>query len=755
LLEVAWQADYPELFHMGARRMHNEQILQQIHGHFTKCAALVAVLFLVATACSAQGAPSGQQPQDALSQALKKHPGLAEEFARLLEKYQQTVQYPPPRTESRLLPLLPQSTVAFAAISNYGEVARQALKIFRQELQENSALRDWWTHGDLAVSGPKVEDGLEKFAQFHDYLGEEIAVSSTVESKNAKPLLIAELRKPGLKQFLQQMIEQFANKSKPGIRVLDPQELAIAKENPAGQELLVLVRPDFVVATSDLGTLRSFNARLDRGTRDFISTDFGQRVAQEYQGGVTILAAADVQKILNQAAPDTKQNSTFQQSGFADMKYLVWAHKRAGGGDVSEMELSFNGPRHAAASWLAPPRPLTSLDFVSPKAILAGTLVLKNPAQIFDEARELTGPSNANAFAAADQFSQALKLNVKDDLLGLLGGEITVELDNVTPPQPAWKAFLAVKDASHVQQSLTMLAAATNFVVANNDEGGVTYYSFRVPSGNTATEITYAFADGYMILAPSHDAVSEAIQAHRSGESLGKSNKFLASLPPGHSREASALLYQNSFAMTALRLQKLAPELAAPLAQYLNEGAAGVACLYGEESAIREASSGSGLDAGAILIVAAIAIPNLLRSKIAANEASAVGSLRTVNTAQVTYQAAYPKRGFAPELATFGSDPRGPNFYSADHAGLVDPTLANPACTASAWCTKSGYRFRMTATCKLHLCSDYLVFATPENTGTGTRSFCTTSDGIIRFNVGSPLTSMLTASECKAWQPIQ
>ena len=55
-----------------------------------------------------------------------------------------------------------------------------------------------------------------------------------------------------------------------------------------------------------------------------------------------------------------------------------------------------------------------------------------------------------------------------------------------------------------------------------------------------------------------------------------------------------------------------------------------------------------------ILIIAAIAIPNLLRSRIAANEASAVGSLRTINTAEVTYASTYPAVGFAPDLNTLG-----------------------------------------------------------------------------------------------------
>ena len=48
-----------------------------------------------------------------------------------------------------------------------------------------------------------------------------------------------------------------------------------------------------------------------------------------------------------------------------------------------------------------------------------------------------------------------------------------------------------------------------------------------------------------------------------------------------------------------------------------------------------------------ILIIAAIAIPNLLRSKMAANESSAVGSTRTINTAEVSYVTAYPNQGFS------------------------------------------------------------------------------------------------------------
>src|SRR5512135_1811807 len=80
-----------------------------------------------------------------------------------------------------------------------------------------------------------------------------------------------------------------------------------------------------------------------------------------------------------------------------------------------------------------------------------------------------------------------------------------------------------------------------------------------------------------------------------------------------------------------------------------------------------------------VLIVAAIAIPNLLRSRMAANEASAVGSIRTVNTAQFSYAATYTDNGFARDLATLGGT--GQNA-TADHALLLDSTLACPGGSA-------------------------------------------------------------------------
>jgi len=168
-----------------------------------------------------------------------------------------------------------------------------------------------------------------------------------------------------------------------------------------------------------------------------------------------------------------------------------------------------------------------------------------------------------------------------------------------------------------------------------------------------------------------------------------------------------------------------------------------------------EASANGALDFGAVLVGAAIAIPNLLRSRIAANEASAVGALRTVETAQIAYRGVYPQRGFAHDLASLGTDPIRSNAPSADHAGFIDETLGGASCTAGAWCVKSGFRFSLAAVCKQKACTEFVVVGTPVASNAGGRSFCSTSDGVIRSNTGPPLTAPVNVSECRAWSPIQ
>jgi type IV pilus assembly protein PilA len=137
-----------------------------------------------------------------------------------------------------------------------------------------------------------------------------------------------------------------------------------------------------------------------------------------------------------------------------------------------------------------------------------------------------------------------------------------------------------------------------------------------------------------------------------------------------------------------------------------------------------------------ILIIAAIAIPNLLRSRMAANEASAVGSVRTIVTADVTYNSTYSS-GFAPTLADLSGAAGA--AATCNGAELLDPTFN------AGVPLKSGYNFTYVAGTATPVTANgcggasddetFDVVATPVSIGqTGQRSFCDDQSGAILYN---------------------
>jgi type IV pilus assembly protein PilA len=131
-----------------------------------------------------------------------------------------------------------------------------------------------------------------------------------------------------------------------------------------------------------------------------------------------------------------------------------------------------------------------------------------------------------------------------------------------------------------------------------------------------------------------------------------------------------------------------------------------------------------------ILILAAIAIPNFLRARIAANEASAVENCRTISTANVIYFTTYGV-GFAPALSNFATPTSG--NVSALKAGLLDDILVSG--------TKSGYVFTYVPLLpdSSGYFNDYTLNSDPLTIGvTGQRHFFTNEPGVIRVNLSSP-----------------
>jgi type IV pilus assembly protein PilA len=133
-----------------------------------------------------------------------------------------------------------------------------------------------------------------------------------------------------------------------------------------------------------------------------------------------------------------------------------------------------------------------------------------------------------------------------------------------------------------------------------------------------------------------------------------------------------------------------------------------------------------------IAIVAAIAIPNLLSSRRAANEASAISSLRTIHSAEATYQ------------ATQGNSTVYGDLAGLTGAGLIDSALAGATAAATA---KSGYVFALTRSTGNDL---YCATATPAGTTSGTRIFGVGSDGVIYVSAPDGTTPPTCAAGVRA-----
>lgn len=149
-----------------------------------------------------------------------------------------------------------------------------------------------------------------------------------------------------------------------------------------------------------------------------------------------------------------------------------------------------------------------------------------------------------------------------------------------------------------------------------------------------------------------------------------------------------------------------------------------------------------------IMLLAGFGGPLLLRSRIAANEGSAIAQLQSVVKAQESYRSLYPARGFASSLSELGGTQ--PCRPGKDPGCRLDKLLAAG--------NKSGYVYAILAPGHPSgPLGDYVVTAAPQNFGaSGVRTFCATPDGVIRYDANRQrATSPPAAEECSRMLPLE
>ena len=154
-----------------------------------------------------------------------------------------------------------------------------------------------------------------------------------------------------------------------------------------------------------------------------------------------------------------------------------------------------------------------------------------------------------------------------------------------------------------------------------------------------------------------------------------------------------------------------------------------------------------------ILIIAAIAIPNLMRAKMAANDSSAAASERSIVTGEIGYFSAYPTIGYTSLLALGGAI-GAQCVPGTGNACMIDSNLANNGTPANSG--KSGYKFVSTPSTGVGSAvpNQFLATGTPISAQTGTKSYCAFDDGVVRTAAAGTITTVASYNACQALLPM-
>ncbi|HET8667263.1 MAG TPA: FecR domain-containing protein, partial [Terriglobales bacterium] len=160
----------------------------------------------VATSASMNAVPV--RDEIAWSRNLDKHLALLAQFAKLQHKFEQ-IQTPGLRYSSSILARVPANTMVFASMPNLGQALSEANRIFQDQLQQSPVLREWWNRGKHQNDGITFEQLVEKVHVLSQYLGDEVALVAVAgQGGEADAVVIAEVRRQGLQEFLQSEFSQ-------------------------------------------------------------------------------------------------------------------------------------------------------------------------------------------------------------------------------------------------------------------------------------------------------------------------------------------------------------------------------------------------------------------------------------------------------------------------------------------------------------------------------------------------------------------
>lgn len=475
------------------------------------------------------------------------------------------VSQPGVRHSTHLLDLMPESTVVYAALPNLADSITESHRIIQERMSQNAALREWWQK-EQSGRAQNMDRVVESIRQFGNHLGDEIAVSVSMDAKGepGEPLVLAELKNAdGFRQVLEQQIAIHGGKDQNAIKFIENPLTAVPDaSNNKNEKLNVWIQNNLFAASPKLEQLQQLATLVaGGGTSSFAGTPFRNRIAEVYANGAGIVVAANLEKVVAQTAverakgPDgAKQENALNKLGILSVKYFVAEQKDTNGKTHTQATVSFNDSQRGIPAWLAAPGPMGSLEYISPNANVVAGFVVKNPVSMVDDMIGVLETVSPELRTNLDKLQTEHGLNLRNDIAAPLGGEFAFAIDGPILPTPSWKLVFEVNDPAHLQQTLERVVTEVNKQAAKFGKTGLAweqaevsgrpFYKLKSPEFGLI-EVNYTYANGYMIVGPSRALVERALLAHDSGSSLLRSQKFIAGLPADGNANFSAIFYHN------------------------------------------------------------------------------------------------------------------------------------------------------------------------------------------------------------------
>jgi hypothetical protein len=473
-----------------------------------------------------------------------------------VQKQLENMPGPGVRTSSKLLEYVPweKNPMLYAAIPNIGPTLEEANRLFEERIQQSPVLKQWWNEQQNTKAGqPGLRDMVQKIRTVSDYLGDEVvlAITGDWDGSNTSPVLLAEVKRSGLREYLQSQVPQTSN-GRNAVRFVDNPELERPPSSTSeGRQMLMYLNDKVVAMSPDVTQIQGVAEYFkdNGGGRRFNGDSFYDRIHQAYESGATWLFAVNMEQISHnfvRGKRATRQNrQAADLTGFSDVKYLILERKDVNGQTKNQATLSFRNDRRGLASWLAAPGPMGSLEFVSPDASLAASFVIKNPGALLRELLAEGEARNPELAQHLDEFQSKSGVNVINDLADPLGSDLTFAIDGPLLPLPSWKLAVEVYSPDRLQWAIEHIVNASEqkVTLTKAQVGSRTFYTLK--SGDLPYEIDYTFVDSYLLAAPSRNLLTSSIQNRATGYTLSHSTKFRDQLPKDTYANFSGIVYHD------------------------------------------------------------------------------------------------------------------------------------------------------------------------------------------------------------------